>query len=396
MAARALPALAMLGISVMGIRLLGEAQYARFGLALSIVMAGGNISAAWLTQGLLRENLGLADAGETGRLVWVAAAGTILVSFPALLLVAAAVMTQGTVSGPVLFLTHGAYILYLVGLNLQISGFRPRRVLLAEVTRSVLMVGLALAAVYWLGHLTGEALLAACGIAMGLAAIQVMPRLSRLSLVHAPWARIGRLLRDNGGICFWFAGASLLFLADRIVLTWSYGAPAVAQYILVADAANRAAGLLLSPIIIVAQPLAALAVRTQSTRRAYEALGGPLLLQGAAGLLLLGAMLLFLQPLLRLLVHVPQEPIGDCLMLLGAASVLWQIAQVVQKPIEFSGGLNRLAMVAAGAVLLAGAFVFAAAGTLGVRAGAIGVLAAVLLYLVVVVLMSRGRMGVRA
>lgn len=364
------------------VRILGPEAYGRYSLLVFETVMLPQVTAGWLQQATLRYRLEWAERGQDqgfqatqSRLLL----GSALLTF--LLMSGLARFVHRASPGMAFALgsTAGFGALQMVWLAAAQAELRPIRVVLAELCRVSVTLGLVFGAV-----LVGDATLsfAIMALAAGWAASALLlaakTPLGAWDLWDAQLAR--RICRFGVPMALWFCLNAGQFYVGRMLLQVAGKTVELGLYSAFQDLAMKIGTVTLMPVVYsvhasgmaqVARGDIAGAVRL--VRRAYWVQGG-ILIVGMA------VLLLFPGPITRMLIGPRDAALAMAHPGLGAAVVfttlMGQVSLLAHKGLEFFGRTDVMVCLAAGSLALGAAVSGALLGTMGAIACALGLLTA--------------------
>lgn len=355
------PAVFSLAGAAVFTRLFEPADYGRYAIALTTCAAIIAVATQWLQQGVLRFLPGA--AGETERRDLRAAVGLAVL----LLALAAAAVGVAALAVPVLSsrwrpLLPAAAMFVCAGLVYQ----SLRSILQAELRSSlhsayqaaVAAAGFALAcAGAWLFRdvsmlIWGPAVATAAAIPLAWRAAGVPAPRSVLGARRAAADSLRPIATYGLPMVGWFAASMTYDLGDRFVIEALRGSAEVGIYSASFVLVVGAAGLLVLPLNLALHPMLMRSMAAGDTAQAGIQMAQFFNALSAAGAVIVGWSLLLAPFAADLLLGEEFHPGFRIMPSVLAGTLLWQIAMVAHKPLEFAGRTRMLfAFNAAFAVL---------------------------------------------
>jgi O-antigen/teichoic acid export membrane protein len=397
LAARVVPAVLAVASVPVFIRLLGTDRFGRYALYLALALVAGSTAAAWVAQPVLRFQSRFIGSPQYSRVVrrarWEATAAVALV------------VGMGGLALPADAWAHtGAVILAASVVWSSVSFARLQAALDAggasgmEVLRVGIGVGLALAVVLVVGRREpGDLLL--CTAVGNVAAVAWASRRGRSGgPVHQRQPGRERVLsvqfaRYGAPLALWLFAALALNSIDRYLIERALGVGAVGSYAAVYDLVFKGVEFCFVPLLLAATPQVVAAWNRNDIESASRTLRSTFWV--AAGVAVVGTTVAWTLGPLALGAIVPDVPRSTAALAgpIAAGCFLWQLAMVVQKPLELARRTGPLLWAVGGALVLNVGLNVALLPTVGVRAAAYATIASGTAYLLAVWAVGRGSMS---
>jgi O-antigen/teichoic acid export membrane protein len=366
---RVFPAACAVGVIAVASRALSPDDFGRQALATSQALLWAAVASVWLAQSVLRfhsrfgRRLASDYASFVARARWWCAAGAAL-SASAAALVAGAAPSVAAASAALAALEAAL----AVACAERQAALQPARVVALDAVKAGVGLG-AVALVAAASRSPTPAQMVwglACGA--GVAAVAAGDVLGGRRAGRRPSrgaaAVRGAMLRFGAPIGAYALLASLMNTGDRFLIGRWNGLAQAGAYAGVYDVVSRSFGMLLFPVVLAAHPIATRAWNRGDRSAAQRAVRVAIALQLAIGVPLVAALALAHRLVLRYTVGMAADRSLELVATIGAAALLWQVAQLVHKPSELSGrvgvlvagvGVAAAINVATNAVLLPGA-----------------------------------------
>ena len=393
LASRVIPAaMQMAGVGLF-VRWLGFAEYGRYAVVGATALMVGNVGSTWLVQATLR--LQSTYASKSARFgfekaLWKGVWGSVAVSVGVLLPLFLWLMRTGW--GGALWATATAVtvLVYTVAFAQAQSDGASRRILVAEVVRAAVGLGLPLAvlALRWSG---GYEVILMGLVASNLTGIGLLARRSASvgAVVDTEGSVLRPLWRYGAPFVPWVVFTVLLNISGRYLIEIVLGSAAVGVYAALYETVNKSTSLLLTPVVMAAHPLIMNAWNADDDIAVARVMRQATVVSvGVAVVLVLGWTLVAgWVPGLVLGEHSP-EAVGLVVPAALAAAV-WHLCMIFQKPLEFHGRGLALNVCAALALAVQVGATLYLLPSMGVVAAAYATLGGALVYGGLVLLSAR-------
>ena len=382
--ARAAPAAVQLLVMVLAFRWLPSSSYLTFSLSLGLALTACSATSAWLNQALVRNNVDLGRRDDLPEILLVGCATIVLLPALPLLVVSGYLLHPLPFSPVHLLALYASCVAYVVGFHWQLGQRRPLRILIAELTRSLcLLVASAMVFLLMPANSAQWLLLATAGSFFA-GALWMWPRLRISHVLRGAIVEVVRMFRANSMICFWFAASLCLFLVDRYVMNGLVDSRDLADYVLISDTLQRAAQLLFGPITLATQPAIARFISSNNNEDANKVVITGLALQFVVGAVVVLLFFLLTDIFFQVLVGHERSQAVAVFFPMVLTVVVWQLVQIVQKPLEYRGFLKTITGFAAISVLVALSGVWITVDQFGIVGAAWSLFSAVGLYAIAV------------
>jgi O-antigen/teichoic acid export membrane protein len=356
---KVIPGLAGLVFVMVFARLLGDAGYGRYALAVSVATWAAAFSGGWLNQAVLRY---YGDSwwhgSETRRAIILGLGLSIgLGSVGICLFTAFRPAESGSFvrnAGPVVLL-YGALTVYQLRVSLLQAQLRTGTVLLVGVAQAVFSVVIPL---ILLALLPGSAavVISAVALSYGIASVFALPRRTRPDAVERTGdslnpTPLNSLFNYGWGLSLWFALVTAMPLTDRFLIERFNGVAATGQYAALYDLIMRSFSLLTAPMALAAHPR----IMRYWTAGRYGAARTTWKWAMAAQFAVFLGMLLVITVAGNWLVSLVlpnSTAIQSALIPLLFAGFAWQFALLGHKPLEVDALTPWMVVAAAAAVVV--------------------------------------------
>ena len=343
---RAVPGVAGFLSVLVFIRLLGEAQYGRYALALTLVNLTSAFFVGWLNQSVLRYHSRIGETGAARKAVGMGLGVATAVGSAVLIAIVATAFrdqrayTAGSVVAMVA--AFGMVNLYQFRLALWQARIRPDAALALGIVQStgaiIIPVSLfllvdrsATAALFGIALAYGGALIYRVGPRTAASVIRkVGHRLDARRIAILFW-------RYGWALSCWYAVVTMMQMSDRFLIQHYYGFAATGSYAAIYDILTRAYSVVLFPITLAAHPRI---MKLWNSKRRGDALTvwkWAIAAQVLPFAVLLVIVLALRDATIRLVSPGADPSFTTVVLPLLIGGFLWQFALLAHKPLELAG-----------------------------------------------------------
>jgi len=380
---RLLPAVVHLLISIALIRESETQVYLGYANSVLLMMGLGVIATAWLTQGLIRENRLFEERHLAAEVVWYGSSITIALTTPIVYLIYYFFLEKHSIYFFSLFTFYASWIFFIASFHWRIGQNQPGQIIKAEIIRAGMNLCIAAFFIYQSSLSSANILLLGSAVSTIITTLILLPCPSIKMPKKKAYNVTKSLLTKDAKIMIWFFAATALFWADRLSIEQYIEPSELAVYIFISDVVQRAAQFINGAIVVALQPHIAREVQT-SNSPSLSAVRNGVVLQLIIIFVSFFLIYLLADKILDALLSAHSDLAYELTLLLFLANTLWQLAQIIQKPLEYGGWLGGVSASACAAV--AGVFILVnfLASSLGVYAGAVALALANLFYICVI------------
>jgi O-antigen/teichoic acid export membrane protein len=387
------PALVTLAIIILGVRMLGEAEYGRYSLVFYASMLVSTLTFGWIQQSTIR--FLSAHSGDLDRVInrffhltLLSAVAAILVMFPLCLFYFGLSWTETGIVLSYVFL----YNFYWFNLTLNIAQSKPVRFALLEGSFNLIYLAVLLVFLYGFGMKWFAVLFLSMSLGLvfaecirtGIPASQKF----RVNLRHFYWdTAFTKKMFDFGfTLTLWLFLSYIVTIADRFIIKEYFSYAEVGIYSAVKDLIIKISTFAAAPVILAYHPGIVREWNLKNKQEAARLIRESILFILAEFAIVLAVFLLLQDFIYSRVLHLTaQIPHLLSAFLLGSA-FLWNLAMMVHKPLELLLK-QRIMIVAVSAVLAinVGANLLLVP-RFGLLAAAVTAFSSSLLYILIVVL----------
>ncbi|CAN5630168.1 N/A [soil metagenome] len=333
---KAIPSLANILIIVLGIRWLGESGYGSFNLIYNAALVAASLCMGWLQQSSLRfvsgqQNNELAEQYYTLGL-WSSSI-SFLVTFIFCVVYFNLEITLALAAG----LFSALWIILSVHLTLLQSKFSSLSFAITESSYNLLIVAL-LATLLYLGMSASILVffLIFCSSILVTLIVSMLRGKWKFEIRKIPTSALQQALKFGFPLTVWLLIANLFNITDRYMISYYLGDVQTGVYSSVYDLIYKLAALGCFPILLSRHPAIAAAWNNKSFSEVIQLIRKSILLQTLVlGLMLTGGIFLG-EWLIQFFLKIKIESYYLLSIPLILSSVLWQMAMLIQKPLEMS------------------------------------------------------------
>lgn len=335
LSSRLIPAaLQMVGVGLF-VRLLGEEEYGRYTLTVTVVLLAGNVGVTWLVQSVLRYRSAYRDKGaaEWDQALRAASGISLLLTAVATggLLLLRGVDLIGSIGG--ILAAIGLFSFSLVYAERQ-ANLDPSSIFVAEIIRGVTGLGLPLflLAAGWKHYSALLYGLAASNLLGALLLHKGLPTRPRWEAGDR--TLIAKFWKFGFPLTIWMGISLLLNASDRFVIGWALGLGPVGVYSAVYDVVFKSTTLVLAPILLAAHPVLMSTWNQGQREEAQQLLRRTELQTFMLGVVLSLGWWGAAPWAARLLTGTSDANTVHLILPISLGAVIWATAMVSQKPLE--------------------------------------------------------------